>query len=54
MSFLLLMGQTEHHQTDTAPPRRDGYAARATPAKPADQHEHRRWDDDLGITETSA
>ena len=31
-----------------------GYAARATAAKPAEQHEHHHSHHDLGITGTSA
>jgi hypothetical protein len=40
-------------QTDQNP-HRQWYAARATTAQPADQHEHHRRPDDLGITGTSA
>ena len=40
--------------TMTTEPSTAGYAARATPAKHAEQHEHRHRDDDLGITGTSA
>jgi hypothetical protein len=35
-------------------PSREGYAARVTPAKPAEQHEHHHSHHDLGITEASA
>jgi len=35
-------------------PRRQDYAARATPGKRADQYEQPLADDDLGITTTSA